>query len=198
MRSLTKNDLKYYYFYFKLGCIDQKCRRCGLQQETKIFYHVFDDDIIARAEGILRRKVKECRFQSGKHAERVHSAAIHCFDPDHHKIGKAIKSWDREELEALAPIKRRSRVAWYYVEACVLRGDRERPVKRTEKMIRSKSFRALSVEEAVEKGRAWLADLKKKLSKREWIYEAWMFYANRHRGAFSLSGTADTNILMRS
>ena len=79
MRSFTSKDLKYYYFYFRIGCKNQKCAKCGVQQETKIFYHVFDGEIITKAEKILRREISKRHFKDYEHAERVCSAAVHYF-----------------------------------------------------------------------------------------------------------------------
>lgn len=187
MRRFTQKDLKYYYFYYRIGCAQKKCRCRGLNQETKIFCHLLDNEIIAQAERILRRKMKEFRFQNYEHANRVHCAALHYFNPDTHKVGRLITNWDREQIEQLAPIKRCSKIIWYFVFGDVIwRGEKGELTDRT---FRSKSFPASSPEEAERKARRWLKNFERRLKKGERISEPSLYYANRNRGCFSLPGT---------
>ncbi len=189
MRSFKPKDLKYYYFYYRIGCKDKNCAKCHVRQETEIFYHLFDGGILAKAEKILRREINKLRFHNYEHAERVVAGAVHYFDPQTHKAGKVVKSWKRENLEQLLPVKRQSMMVWYYVFGTVSYPN-EAGVW-TDHEFRSKSFPAASPQSAVEKSRQWLEDFEKGMKKKQPIckYEACIHYANANRGIFSLPGT---------
>ncbi|GEM_PF-3721506 len=195
IRAFTSKDLRYYYFYYRIGCLKKNCSRCRIQQETKIFCHLLDGEIVDRAEWMLTKKFKALRFNNWEHASRIHSAALHRFNPSTHKVGRAIASWDPEKLERLAPVKRRSRVIWYFVFGSVSYHDKRG--KLNDRFFRSKSFPALSPEEGVKKAEQWLAKFEKRIEKRkETVYDASVEYANRNRGSFSFPGT-NTNLLRR-
>lgn len=193
MRTYTAKDLRYYYFYYGVGCRDESCSRCGIQQRGQFFDHLFDDAIILRAEKVLRRKVKELRLSHRVHSGQMHGAALHRFDPKTHTIGEVVRAWNREELEGLVPIKRRSNVAWYRVTGIVtwrIRGMGK------ERFFRLRSFPATSVEGAEQIARRRLKRLEKRLKRNQSLYEACLHYANSKRGIPSLPGT-DSNILVR-
>lgn len=193
--NLTKKDLRYYLFYYRTGCTEENCPECGVQQETKIFYHIFDGLMLERIERILRRKVKQFRFRDYEHADCLHSAALHYFNPDTLKVGRVIKSWNRDELERLVPVKRKSKYIWYFVLATI--SCRGGDGKMTDRDLRSKSFPADSPELAVRKACGWLKRLEKRLKrskKIEYIYEAALFHANRHRNSCRIPGT-DSSML---
>lgn len=188
-RSFTSKDLKYYYFYYRIGCKNKKCPECGVRQETEIFHHVFDGEIIVKAEKILRRKINELRFKDYEHASRVCAAAVCYFYPQTHKVGRVVASWNRADLEQLLPVKRKSKIVWYFVHGTVNYPDKDGEF--SDHDFQSKSFPATTLQEAEEKAYQWLKRFEKTLKNKKSIChcEASLHYANRNRGSFSLPGT---------
>lgn len=144
--------------------------------------------MVERVEQILCRKVKTLRFKEHEHAERIQYAALHRFYPQTHRVGRVVVGWDHKQLEQLIPVKRRSKVIWYFVHGEFAGHDKEG--KPFDHYYRSKSFPATSPEEAERKARRWLKNFEKRLKKKnQYIYDASLAYANRDRGLFAFPGT---------